>query len=473
MSDDDDWGDDDDGWGDDADGDNEEWDNDGGFDEFMAEADQGMKLSPLEAQFEDADSLMSMRRKPEALEAFEKYLKMSEADNHPNSDQHLEALSKTVQLCVDLEKPKQSVEYYKVMLDVLDSGSHGQNDKKSAITDVLSQFDLGRTQVAEDFYILTIDKIKNDERLWFDFSIELGHAYLTMRQWKKLDPVLDRLHQACRKDGADDTDKADRLIQIYALKIEKMFATGDTKELDVIYQRTKKLSANVGDHRSAPILAEFNGKYHAEQRNYDKSYAEFFQAIKYADPDRGKLCVKYLVCVTMLGQDIADPFASREVKIYESDPTVAPMVSLYQYFLENQIYKFDALFKREEKSLCSDNFIGKLLPQIQVKLRKKTLVSILRPYQRVKLQWLADQLYYDMPTTEKLLIGMILDETILARINQVAQTLEIRKSKNHAVNNCLKGWMAALALRQQNLAAQIGRLDVGLRGQMEAHYMTS
>jgi len=296
-----------------------------------------------------------------------------------------------------------------------------------------------------------------------------------MRQWGKLDPVLERLHNSCRqKDGSDDTSKADLLIQIYALKIEKMFATGDTKELDIIYQRTKKLSANVGDHRSAPILAEFNGKYHAEQRNYEKSYAEFFQAIKYADPDRGKLCVKYLVCVTMLGQDIADPFASREVKIYETDNSVAPMVKLYKFFLENQIYKFDSLFKREEKSLCSDNFIANLLPQIQVKLRKKTLVDILRPYQRVKLDWLADQLYYDMQKTENLLIGMILDETILARINQVAQTLEIRKSKNHAINNCLKVWMSALNMRQQNLSSQIGRLDVGgMRGQMVDHYMTS
>jgi len=160
MSDDDDWGDDDDGWGDEAEGDNEEWDND--MDEFMEQADQEMKLSPLEAQFEDADSLMSMRRKPDALEAFEKYLKMSEEKGHPNSDQHLDALSKTVQLCVDLDKPQESVQYYKTMLEVLDSGSHGQNDKKSAITDVLSQFDLGRTQVAEDFYILTIEK--NQER---------------------------------------------------------------------------------------------------------------------------------------------------------------------------------------------------------------------------------------------------------------------------------------------------------------------
>ena len=62
------------------------------------------------------------------------------------------------------------------------------------------------------------------------------------------------------------------------------------------------------------------------------SYAEFFQAIKYANPDRGKLCVKYLVCVTMLGEENTDPFASREVKIYETDRTVAPMVKLYHFF---------------------------------------------------------------------------------------------------------------------------------------------
>jgi len=287
----------------------------------------------------------------------------------------------------------------------------------------------------------------------------LSHSYLELRRWDKLNPLIEQLHRACRKNGNDDPDKADLLIQIYAVKIEQMFATGNTDQLESIYHLTKKLSANVGDHRSAPILAEFNGKYHAEQRDYQKSYAEFFQAIKYADPDRGKLCVKYLVCVTMLGEENTDPFASREVKIYETDRNVAPMVKLYNFFNENNIKDFDMLVKIEEDRICGDPFIEKLIPAIRVKLRKKTLVAILKPYRKVKLKWLSEQLYYDMSQTEQLLIGMILDQSILARINQVDQTLEIRKSKSTVVYNQLKLWMSALNLRQQSLCSQISRLE--------------
>ena len=66
--------------------------------------------------------------------------------------------------------------------------------------------------------------------------------------------------------------------------------------------------------------------------------------------------------------------------------------------------------KYEEEKICADPFISKLIPAIRVKLRKKTLVAILKPYRKVKLKWLAEQLYYDMSQTENLLIGMILDK---------------------------------------------------------------
>jgi len=466
---DDDWGDDDDDWGDDAGGDddgdwgkgaNDEWDDNAmEFEQMEDEFANNQQLSEVEQLFEEADSLMSLRRKPDALAEFKKFLEASKKDNHPKPQLLLEALSKMVQLCVDLEQKEESVRYYKELLSCLKDGSHSQNEKKTAISDVLSQFDLGRNKVAEDFYILTIDSIRDDERLWFDFSIELSHSYLELKKWDMLNPLIEQLHDACKKDGVDDTSKADLLIQIYAVKIEQMFATGNTEQLESIYHLTKRLSANVGDHRSAPILAEFNGKYHAEQRDFQKSYAEFFQAIKYADPDRGKLCVKYLVCVTMLGEENTDPFASREVKIYETDRTVAPMVKLYHFFNENNIKEFDDLVKYEEEKICADPFISKLIPAIRVKLRKKTLVAILKPYRKVKLKWLAEQLYYDMSQTENLLIGMILDKSILARINQVDQTLEIRKSQSTVVYNQLKAWMRALTFRQQNLCSQIGRLE--------------
>merc|ERR1719361_1407849 len=288
------------------------------------------------------------------------------------------------------------------------------------MSDVLSTFDPGVNSLAEQYYVLTIESLRNDDKLRFDFSMELARSYLEVRAWGKLQPLIDKMHSACKANGTDDPKKADQLIQIYAVRIEQMFATGDMSQLEKIYHLTNKLSANVSEYRSAPILAEFRGKYFSEQRDWGKAYGEFFEAIKKnSDQSRAKLCVKYLVLVTMLGEENADPFASREVKIYETDKTVAPMVSLYKYFLENQIYKLDTLFKKEEQSLCSDSFISKLLPQIAVKLRKKTLVAILRPYQRVKLNWLAGQLYYDSARTEQLLIGMILDGTILARINQV------------------------------------------------------
>eukprot|EP00494_Astrolonche_serrata_P031446 UN31715 len=297
------------------------------------------------------------------------------------------------------------MKYYKQLLESLKHGSHSQNEKKSAISDVLGQFDLVAQPVAEEFYKLTIIAIRDDERLWFDFSMELCHSYLEQKAWKKLDPMLQQMHEACQKNGVDDSSKADLLIQIYAVRIEQMFATGNFEQLDYIFQTTNALSANVSDHRSAPIIAEFRGKYFAEQQDFQKSYAEFFQAIKYGDPDRAKSSVKYLVCVTMLGEDNTNPFASREVKIYETHAQVKPIVDLYQYFQDNNIYKFDSQLKRHGKEFESDNFIAGLIPKITLKLRQQTLKHILRPYSKVSLDWL-QKLYYNKEQTEQLLIAM-------------------------------------------------------------------
>jgi len=467
---DDDWDDDDDDWDDDNNNADDGWD-DNQMEEEENFGAHTQELSELEQLYEDADSDMSLRNKDMALTKFESFIVKSIEENNPKPELLLKALSSIVQLCTELEKKEKGLQFYKTLLEHLGAGQFSQNEKKSAMSDVLNQFDPGQNVIAEQYYKLTLDSIKNDERLCFDFSMELARSYLEVCAWDKLDPLVNKMHCQCQIDGTDDPNKADHLIQIYAVKIEQMFSTGDMSRLEEIYHLTNKLSANVSEYRSAPILAEFRGKYFSEQRDWGKAYGEFFEAIKYADPSRGKLCVRYLVLVTMLGEENADPFASREVKIYEQDRQVEPYVKLYNFFQENNIKRFDSLLETQAHNFVNDNFVKNLTPHIKLKLRKQALVQLIKPYKKLTLAWLEKQLFYTKAETEQLLIGMILDESIIARINQVEGTLEIRKTPNVAIYNQLKYWARSLNNRQQSLCRQVSNLEGSSRGAMPSMYM--
>jgi len=205
---DDDWDDDDDDWGDDNnEGNADDWGN-----EQMEDEDNFpvQKLSELEQLYEDADSDMSLRNKDSALEKFEEFIEKSKSEEKGKVKQELvvKALSSIVQLCTELEKQEKGLQHYKHLLEHLDSGSASQNEKKSAMSDVLSTFDPGVNSLAEQYYVLTIESLRNDDKLRFDFSMELARSYLEVRAWGKLQPLIEKMHVACKANGTDDPKKS-------------------------------------------------------------------------------------------------------------------------------------------------------------------------------------------------------------------------------------------------------------------------
>lgn len=269
------------------------------------------------------------------------------------------------------------------------------------------------------------------------------------------------MHDSCRINGEDDPTKAGPLLQIYAIKIEEAFHKNDRDSLEIIFNRTKELQAAVNDHRSLPILKEFYGKYYAEARNWQQSCANFFEALKYfqnIDSERAKACVRYLVLVTMLSNENTTPFASREAKIFETSASVLPVAKLYNCFCENDIEKYNKTISRHPQIFENDIFIKGLMDQLKNKLLRKSTVALLVPYNRVHLSWLSTKLFLNPDETEQLLVAMILDQSVHARINQVNETLEIQKQKSKAILMSLKSWSDALQGRQTDLLNSINRI---------------
>jgi len=74
-----------------------------------------------------------------------------------------------------------------------------------------------------------------------------------------------------------------------------------------------------------------------------------------------------------------------------------------------------------------DAFIRLYIGELLRSLRTQYLIDLIKPYTRLELSFLAQQLNVDKDEVEELLIGLILDGKVEGRINQVTMRLELDK----------------------------------------------
>ena len=74
-----------------------------------------------------------------------------------------------------------------------------------------------------------------------------------------------------------------------------------------------------------------------------------------------------------------------------------------------------------------DAFIRLYIGELLRSLRTQYLIDLIKPYTRLELSFLAQQLNVDKDEVEELLIGLILDGKVDGRIDQVTMRLELDK----------------------------------------------
>jgi COP9 signalosome complex subunit 2 len=117
--------------------------------------------------------------------------------------------------------------------------------------------------------------------------------------------------------------------------------------------------------------------------------------------------------------DLVDAYQRREVhtaeKILRGGTSVVTQVPWTDMLVENRSTIMDDAFIRL--------YIGELLRS----LRTQYLIDLIKPYTRLELSFLAQQLNVDKDEVEELLIGLILDGKVEGRIDQVTMRLELDK----------------------------------------------
>ena len=126
-------------------------------------------------------------------------------------------------------------------------------------------------------------------------------------------------------------------------------------------------------------------------------------------------------------QSDVDPFGSQEAKPFQSNEEVKAMTDLVQAYQANDITSFESLLEKHKKSISEDAFVAEHIQALLDNVRTQVLLKTVRPYSKVKLPHLSEELNIPEKELESLLVNLVLDDVLDAKINQVTGMLEINR----------------------------------------------
>lgn len=443
--------------------------------------DSGRPIDPdvdLENKYWEADDVK--KTDPEAaLAMFSLYIESDlarsrgEVEGKPAA--HLEiddkgvgyfhALFEVTLINIRLKKYEQMLEYYRKMLNFLPNVT--RNERQKAIEHVLramklvqpsvsgnleSNVSTQNQQVLVDTYSLTLDvleKLAIDARLTFSTKRSLGQLYLQLGDIGRLQPILKDLHSACKDEhGKEDVNgKAEWLLEMSALELQMCAITGDVKRRKKTHQRTKLLDHAIVDPSTMGIIHEDAGKMLMAEKKWKEAYDEFFNGFKKhsetANP-RANACLKYVVLANMLSLSKISPFHDNDAKAYENAPDIRAMVELRQAYDNGNARKFESILRDPTTNLLSDPFLAEYVDDLLQQTRQQVLKEYVQPYSRVRLQSIAMELNISENDIEPLIVKMVLDGKLDAKIDQESKVLNVGWSQRKIGGNDLNTRYAAL-----------------------------
>jgi len=171
------------------------------------------------------------------------------------------------------------------------------------------------------------------------------------------------------------------------------------------------------------------------EKEWEKAYTDFFEAFKSYDEagsPRRIACLKYHVLANMLMLSEINPFDSTEAKPYKNDPEITAMTGLIGAYERSDIKAFEKIIHDNKKTLLDDSFVKDYIDDLMRNIRTQVLVKILKPYTKIKIPFLSSELNITSPEVEELLVGLILDNKVQGKIDQINQLLELDSSKSNA-----------------------------------------
>lgn len=399
---------------------------------FEYEDDSGSEPDvDLENQYYTAKGFKSEGKITEAIANFEKVLSLEQE----MGEWGFKALKQMVKITFNSNQFEAMLQYYQKLLKYIKTAVTKNYSEKSinAILDYIStskQMDL-----LQKFYETTLDALKDakNERLWFKTNTKLGKLYFDMREFYKLEKILKQLKSSCKTEqGEEDQKKGTQLLEIYALEIQMYTEQKNNKALKKLYEQAQQAiqsKSAIPHPLILGVIRECGGKMHLREGQFDRAHTDFFEAFKNYDESgspRRITCLKYLVLANMLIRSDINPFDSQEAKPFKNEQEIVAMTAMVAAYQENDIDEFQRILEKNHESVMQDPFIREHIEELLTNIRTQVLLRLIKPYTRIRLQYLSQKLRISTAEVKRLLVDTILDEGLPARIDEVDNILYVK-----------------------------------------------
>ena len=401
-----------------------------------------------------------------ACEMFEKVVTL-ESERGDEVKWRFKALEHLVVLKFKLGDFGSMVAHYRSMLQhaptvTRNECGDGVNNVLEAISDRESGV-VADAGVLRQMYEITFEALRaaNNERLWFNTNVKVGKIYLASGDYQSVARIVRELHGSCvLPDGSDDPAKGTSLLEVYALEIQLCTATGDARRMKRIYPRTLNLNAAVADPRIMGVIREEGGKMYMYDGHWDGAYNEFyegFRAYQEAGNSRAKTCLKYVVLANMLARSDINPFDAREAKAYQEEREITAMKQLRVAYDANDLATFEKTLNDKRTKITDDPFVMSFIDPLRRRMRENVLLALLKPYKRIKLDFVAKSLDLPVDAVEKILVDMILDDRVDGKIDMLNAHLVLNddKTTTNKKYDALTKWSTALNALSTTFANRI------------------
>lgn len=412
----------------------------------------------IENQYYNAKGALESDDPQEALDGFKTVIEMEQE----KGEWGFKALKQTVKLHYRLGNHTEMMSAYKEMLTYIKSAVT-RNYSEKVINSILDHVSASSNmELLQEFYETTLKALEEskNERLWFKTNLKLCKLWFDMKEFTQMGKMLKELHKSCqREDGSDDQKKGTQLLEVYAIEIQMYTEQKNNKKLKQLYQRALTIKSAIPHPRIMGIIRECGGKMHMAERHWEHANTDFFEAFKNYDEagnQRRIQCLKYLVLANMLMESKVNPFDAQEAKPYKNDPEILAMTNLVAAYQRNEIMEFEKILKNNRRTIMDDLFIRNYIEDLLKKIRTQVLLKLIRPYTKIRIPFVSQELNIPEKDVEALLVSLILDNRIAGHIDQVNQLLELGdKSKDMKKYVAVDKWSTQLGTLHQTVVNKI------------------
>ena len=156
------------------------------------------------------------------------------------------------------------------------------------------------------------------------------------------------------------------------------------------------------------------------EKKYEEATNELMLAFKgYQEvgDSKAKAVLKYVTLASILSRSSINPFDNTEAKVYDSDVEIVQMQNLRYAYEAKNIKDFNKIINLKEAHIKDDEFMQDFIQELKKVICMDKITSVIIPYTKIKLSYLATVLQCDLETIERYLMEMIVDARIQGYID--------------------------------------------------------